>query len=677
MDTTYTFASRSTTRLARLLRTSAAAGALLIASPAFADGACCLEDGTCAQMSFIDCYVSDGLYAGEGTDCLTMQCAGACCLPDGTCQLLSEIACNDANGQYHGNGVECGSVMCNLTGACCLGDAGCVPGTTYYECTNAFAGTWMGLGSECIGLNAVSCEGSCCFDDRTCESFMSRDDCAQAGGQFNGFGSTCTVLGACDLNSPNAVNAVVQHVPFNFVMISGANREFLIDKFDNQDGALQLLSVSVEISGQLLLVAVLHNNGDAPIEMSGALSISEDLEVRFSENIVGMPVEYASLWTPTLPLNNLPLVSGVSSLMPGTSTAFESPYIFAPPNDVNKDTFDVAADGARLDLSPFVAADDDSIFTVTMRGTSMLSSSLQGQGSFSHAPHRAIGDIKVRYEYAVLRGACCLSTGGCLESVTRADCEDHAMYESWTLGVSCATAQCDADAVGACCLSDGTCVGDVLERTCMEQPMVLAWHRGVTCKQAANLCTPVGACCLCDGQCFEDVTERDCNTLAGDFGAPQFHAGMSCADVQEADLCSPLGACCVPEGPDGFCMDVSEEECATVDNAIWQPCVTCATSECEPVGACYVPFATCHVMPESECLILGGSFFANASCQFVPGSCDGDASDNGFVDLEDLLIVLAEWGGNGPGDLNDDQIVDLRDLLNVIANWGNDCTSAP
>ena len=57
----------------------------------------------------------------------------------------------------------------------------------------------------------------------------------------------------------------------------------------------------------------------------------------------------------------------------------------------------------------------------------------------------------------------------------------------------------------------------------------------------------------------------------------------------------------------------------------------------------------------------------------------GDVNNDGVVDLEDLLAVLAAWGdcggggggggGECPEDVNDDGTVDLEDLLLVLANW--------
>jgi len=49
----------------------------------------------------------------------------------------------------------------------------------------------------------------------------------------------------------------------------------------------------------------------------------------------------------------------------------------------------------------------------------------------------------------------------------------------------------------------------------------------------------------------------------------------------------------------------------------------------------------------------------------------GDANGDCVVNVEDLLIVLFQWGTAGPeGDLNDDGIVNTDDLLILLAHWG-------
>jgi hypothetical protein len=50
--------------------------------------------------------------------------------------------------------------------------------------------------------------------------------------------------------------------------------------------------------------------------------------------------------------------------------------------------------------------------------------------------------------------------------------------------------------------------------------------------------------------------------------------------------------------------------------------------------------------------------------------CPADLDDDGMVGVEDLLILLANWGGSGDGDLNDDGVIDVADLLGLLGAWG-------
>ena len=46
-----------------------------------------------------------------------------------------------------------------------------------------------------------------------------------------------------------------------------------------------------------------------------------------------------------------------------------------------------------------------------------------------------------------------------------------------------------------------------------------------------------------------------------------------------------------------------------------------------------------------------------------------DLNDDGFVNGQDLTIVLANWGGSGVGDIDGSGQVDGKDLTLVLAAW--------
>lgn len=58
--------------------------------------------------------------------------------------------------------------------------------------------------------------------------------------------------------------------------------------------------------------------------------------------------------------------------------------------------------------------------------------------------------------------------------------------------------------------------------------------------------------------------------------------------------------------------------------------------------------------------------------------CAGDLTGNTAVDIDDLNIILSNFGTAGPaGDTNGDEMVDIDDLNLVLSNFGNTCPTAP
>jgi hypothetical protein len=55
--------------------------------------------------------------------------------------------------------------------------------------------------------------------------------------------------------------------------------------------------------------------------------------------------------------------------------------------------------------------------------------------------------------------------------------------------------------------------------------------------------------------------------------------------------------------------------------------------------------------------------------------CPADITGDGFINTDDLLVVVSTWGTNGAGDVDDNGTVDSDDLLIVIAAWGTCPTS--
>jgi hypothetical protein len=72
----------------------------------------------------------------------------------------------------------------------------------------------------------------------------------------------------------------------------------------------------------------------------------------------------------------------------------------------------------------------------------------------------------------------------------------------------------------------------------------------------------------------------------------------------------------------------------------------------------------------------GGSVIEAAMDAFGWGDCvspdtgvPGDLNDDGFVDGEDLAVLLGAWNTSGPGDFNEDGLVDGADLAFLLGAW--------
>jgi hypothetical protein len=108
-------------------------------------GACCFDDGTCADATQADCSTQGGTYLGDATTCATVSCAGACCLPAGGCSDGSADQCAASGGLFAGHNTDCGTVFCDV-GACCIGTDGC-DDLNAFDC-DAAGGVHLGEGTE-------------------------------------------------------------------------------------------------------------------------------------------------------------------------------------------------------------------------------------------------------------------------------------------------------------------------------------------------------------------------------------------------------------------------------------------------------------------------------------------------------------------------------------------------
>lgn len=69
-------------------------------------------------------------------------------------------------------------------------------------------------------------------------------------------------------------------------------------------------------------------------------------------------------------------------------------------------------------------------------------------------------------------------------------------------------------------------------------------------------------------------------------------------------------------------------------------------------------------------VIDDGSSSYEQSC-----GCSVDADGDGSVNVNDLLLVISNWGSFNPdADVDNDGMIGVNDLLSVISAWGNDCS---
>lgn len=120
-------------------------------------GACCFADGSCVELTQLDCAGQGGVYQGDGQSCEFTDCpqpVGACCL-SGFCfgTLLTDSDCTNAGGTWQGAGSVCDpeGTTCTPTGACCFDNGFCLPGLTEESCLSVPLTIWHGEGSDCLG----------------------------------------------------------------------------------------------------------------------------------------------------------------------------------------------------------------------------------------------------------------------------------------------------------------------------------------------------------------------------------------------------------------------------------------------------------------------------------------------------------------------------------------------
>jgi len=94
-----------------------------------------------------------------------------------------------------------------------------------------------------------------------------------------------------------------------------------------------------------------------------------------------------------------------------------------------------------------------------------------------------------------------------------------------------------------------------------------------------------------------------------------------------------------------------------------------------PVGACCTGVSCSGPVSQTDCTTGGGTYQGDGStCDAgtcAPPSCPSDVNANGTTDIDDLFLVINNWGGtSGPADIDHNGLIDIDDLFAVINGWG-------
>lgn len=143
--------------------------------------ACCLPDGTCADLPVPSCLGQGGNPQGRGTDCDSVDCLVACCFFSGVCAELPLDLCVASDATSQGLGSTCATTTCPAP--CGDPDAG-----------NCFTPNGT------PGCNKPGCCLTVCSDDPFCCTDEWDQTCADLAQNLCG-DDACPGTGGCDVEN--------------------------------------------------------------------------------------------------------------------------------------------------------------------------------------------------------------------------------------------------------------------------------------------------------------------------------------------------------------------------------------------------------------------------------------------------------------------------------------------
>ncbi|MEE2907770.1 MAG: hypothetical protein VX527_08050 [Planctomycetota bacterium] len=114
-------------------------------------------------------------------------------------------------------------------------------------------------------------------------------------------------------------------------------------------------------------------------------------------------------------------------------------------------------------------------------------------------------------------------------------------------------------------------------------------------------------------------------------------------------------------------LDIQEEEVIDIPGDEPLPAFPLSLPTIVPPGGFAELLITLIPQSTSMGLILNGTLVGTGEPETLP--CD--ANDDGVIDSNDILAILAHWGPcpGCPADTNNDDLVNVKDILNVLECW--------